>query len=92
MAAEEGYTGPVELSKKELVSIGAAAQGFAGFCTNPMDALKTQVQADRDSHHPTPHHSISDHHEQHQPLNTKNQAPQHTTAHPPHHTPPHTIT
>ena len=36
---------PVELSAKDVVLVGAAAQGIAGFSTNPMDALKTRVQA-----------------------------------------------
>lgn len=33
------------LSGVEVLLIGAVAQGVAGFCTNPVDVLKTRVQA-----------------------------------------------
>ena len=33
------------LSGGEVLLIGAVAQGVAGFCTNPVDVLKTRVQA-----------------------------------------------
>ena len=44
-AIAEGSAEPTELSNKDAFLIGAAAQGIAGFSTNPMDALKTRVQA-----------------------------------------------
>lgn len=44
-AAAAGSTEPVQLSNTDAILIGAAAQGLAGFSTNPMDALKTRVQA-----------------------------------------------
>ena len=43
--AAAGSSLPPVLSNREAICIGAAAQGFAGFTTNPMDALKTRVQA-----------------------------------------------
>jgi hypothetical protein len=33
-----------ELSGGEVLLVGAVAQGVAGFCTNPIDVLKTRVQ------------------------------------------------
>eukprot|EP01050_Picozoa_sp_SAG11_P019335 SAG11_NODE_3062_length_2717_cov_3.550420_4_plen_157_part_00 len=35
-----------QLTAVEALLIGASAQGIAGFCTNPIDVLKTRVQAD----------------------------------------------
>ena len=35
----------VQLDAAEVLLLGAVAQGVAGFATNPLDALKTRVQA-----------------------------------------------
>mmetsp|Transcript_13475 Transcript_13475/g.32157 ORF Transcript_13475/g.32157 Transcript_13475/m.32157 type:complete len:303 (+) Transcript_13475:14-922(+) len=44
-AAAEGAVPSDDVSGRDAIFIGAAAQGCAGLLTNPMDALKTQVQA-----------------------------------------------
>jgi hypothetical protein len=40
----QDFSRPRDLSSSDALLVGAAAQGVAGFCTNPIDVLKTRVQ------------------------------------------------